>query len=62
VWTATNSDGTALPSDYPCADWIQNINKYQATVGRTELTDSTWTSVFSQTCERDNVRLYCFEQ
>jgi len=61
VWTGTSYDGQAL-MEYPCADWIQAINKYTATVGRTELTDSTWTGVFIQTCERDNVRLYCFEQ
>jgi hypothetical protein len=61
VWTGTTYDGLSL-MEYPCADWIQNINKYTATVGRTDLTDSTWSGVFIQTCERDNVRLYCFEQ
>ncbi len=61
VWTGTSTLGYAIDVN-PCAEWTQNLNKYTATVGRTDAVDTTWTAVFTQECSRINVHLYCFEQ
>jgi len=62
VWTATNPDGTLTTGTSFCVDWTSNLQSDVTTVGRADLATSQWTDVFQQTCERNNVRLFCFEQ
>jgi hypothetical protein len=62
VWTGTNADGTSTTPD-TCRDWNWNKPMSQlAEVGLYTATDSTWTAVYLQYCDRTMVHLYCFEQ
>ncbi|HEY4118883.1 MAG TPA: hypothetical protein VGM56_13550 [Byssovorax sp.] len=61
VWTGTNVDGTPAGDTY-CTDWSMTSGTNTSTVGQDTQSDLTWTSAFEQFCDRDNVRLYCFEQ
>ncbi len=58
VWTGTTPAGTSTGDT--CADWSSLAGT--GGVGLSSATDAAWTSVFSQFCNRDNVRLYCFQQ
>lgn len=65
VWTATDPQGNwAGAAD--CQGWtVQGTGMAGGPVGQVGHSDSTagaWTNVFTQFCNRDNVKLYCFEQ
>jgi hypothetical protein len=66
VWTGTDLSG--LPSIGFCTlggkDWSSQAASNSGTpmVGHLDQTNSTWTDAYYQTCERNNVRLYCFER
>jgi hypothetical protein len=65
VWTGFNLAGGA--SGY-CTqsgkDWASMAASNSGTpmVGHLDATDPTWTYAYLQTCDRTNVRLYCFER
>jgi hypothetical protein len=61
VWTGTNAAG--LKTTATCSDWTNGTNLGTvATVGSSSATDATWSSVYLQFCDRNNVHLYCVEQ
>lgn len=60
VWTATITDGSSAGAG--CNDFTSGSSAAPfAYVGLSDRTDSTWTGVYLQFCDRV-VRLYCFEQ
>jgi hypothetical protein len=61
VWTGTNPDGTYEGDS--CKNWTSNgPNPFVGSVGLFDSTDSTWTNVYLQFCDRTMLRVYCFEQ
>jgi hypothetical protein len=66
VWTGT--DLTAGVIYGYCTqsgkDWSSTAASNSGTpiVGHLDMTDATWTDAYYQTCDRTNVRLYCFER
>jgi hypothetical protein len=61
VWTGTSASGFKTMST--CSDWTNGTNLGTvATVGASAATDATWSSVYLQFCDRNNVHLYCVEQ
>ena len=62
VWTGTNTDGTVAVGNSICFNWASIAVTDVADVGRTDVADAQWTAIFVQSCERNNVHLYCFEQ
>jgi hypothetical protein len=66
VWTGTDLSG--LPSIGFCTvggkDWSSQAASNMGTpmVGHLDQSNSTWTDAYYQTCDRTNVRLYCFER
>jgi hypothetical protein len=61
VWTGTLPDGTKPGSEF-CANWNSNNIMDVVQVGRADMAGPEWSNIFNQTCDRNNVRLYCFEQ
>ena len=61
VWTGTFFDGTPANDSY-CSDWGMTSGTNTSAVGQDTQSGPQWTDVFAQFCDRDNVRLYCFEQ
>ncbi len=59
VWTGTNAFGDGNADD--CSGWTTMSGQSTGFVGLSGTTGS-WSTVYSQFCDRDNVRLYCFEQ
>jgi hypothetical protein len=60
VWTDADPSGTRTFSN--CYNWTSGANNAPyAVVGLNTSTDSTWTSVFLQFCDR-NISLYCVQQ
>jgi hypothetical protein len=51
-----------FPGQASCTEWSNGSEKNTGGVGASNEFDSRWTNVFLQFCNRDNVRLYCFEQ
>jgi hypothetical protein len=61
VWTGTTATG--LKTTATCSDWTNGTAVGTlGTVGNTSATDATWSSVYLQFCDRNNVHLYCIEQ
>ena len=61
VWTATFPTG-ASQGGSPCDDWTRNNSAPPYVyVGISGHADSTWTTVYTQFCDRNFVHLYCFE-
>lgn len=64
VWTATDEFGDLAGAD--CSEWTMlgtgMMGSEIAGVGNTAGVLAEWTAVYDQFCNRDNVRLYCFEQ
>jgi hypothetical protein len=61
VWTGTKPDGTSKAKH--CVAWTQKTSTFDAEVGSNNATNATWTDLGgSETCDGNNIRLYCFEQ
>jgi hypothetical protein len=67
VWTGTGVDGFAFGAN--CSDWSMTMpSTLTGQIGRVDTQNvfmdppSGWTNIFDQFCNRDNVRMYCFEQ
>jgi hypothetical protein len=65
VWTGTglgNDGNVGYCSDGSGRDWSSNGHMAPTPlVGHLDATDSSWTAVYLQFCDRTNVRIYCFE-
>jgi len=60
TWTGTGSDGFNI-SGSNCSNWTDGTNSFFGAVGKTNVTDSTWTDDgISPNCSSQNY-LYCFE-
>ena len=64
VWTGSDASGVPHASDPHCEDWTSQLDTSTAAVGiaHVSITAFEWSFTYSQFCDRDNVRLYCFEQ
>jgi hypothetical protein len=60
VWTGTTSSGAF--SGHSCSGFTSASVSNTGDVGRSNETNSDWTDIFPQACDRLNVHLYCFEQ
>jgi hypothetical protein len=61
VWTATRANGTY--SGNACANWTNNTaTPPTGDVGVTSVTNSGWTDIYQQFCDRTTIHVYCFEQ
>jgi hypothetical protein len=61
VWTGTNPDGTSEGDN--CKNWTNNSpSAFLAIVGLFDRTDTGWTNVYLQFCDRTLMHVYCFEQ
>src|SRR5262249_42541369 len=61
VWTGTNVDGTSEGDS--CKNWTNGQpNPFLAEVGTWDQASSLWTAVYLQFCDRNMLRVYCFEQ
>ena len=60
VWTGTYTNGNTY---YPhCSGWSDGTTAADGWVGLASRTDSSWSQIYPQHCERTNPSLYCFEQ
>jgi hypothetical protein len=66
VWTGTDLFGAVVYGycTQSGKDWnsMAASNSGTPMVGHLNVTDATWTDAYYQTCDRSNVRLYCFER
>ncbi len=62
VWTNSTASGSASPSD-GCYGFTSNgSGAPRARVGSLADSDLKWSSIYTEFCDRTNVRIYCFEQ
>ena len=65
VWTGTDlAGGVSGYCTQSGKDWgsMAATNPGTPMVGHLDVTNATWTDAYLQTCDRTNVRLYCFER
>jgi len=64
VWTSVQSNGTEEGggANNHCNNWTTNIGLATGKVGRSTVTDATWTELGVAPLCSGNNRLYCFEQ
>jgi hypothetical protein len=60
VWTGTSASGRATSAS--CAGWTSSATAAIGTFGLWDSSDSTWTELSREFCERADLHLYCFEQ
>jgi len=60
VWTSTGTNG--LATSFDCLNWTNGTSAEYATVGIVTYTDSRWTNIYPQFCNRINPSLYCVQQ
>jgi hypothetical protein len=61
VWTGTTASGTY--SGHACANWTNDTNAAPTgDVGVSSVTNSGWTNIYQQFCDRTTLHVYCFEQ
>ncbi len=61
VWTGTTTAGLAEGND--CMSWTNVTSSMPfGVVGVLDRTDSGWTNIYYQFCDRPDPRVYCFEQ
>jgi hypothetical protein len=60
AWIGTGTSGQAFGVD--CAGWTSGVSSSLAEVGISSASNGTWTSAYSQFCDRTSVRLYCLQQ
>ena len=62
VWTGTLESGVAIGADV-CGGFTSSANAAtHAVVGNTSRTDIGWSNATSQSCDQNNLRIYCLEQ
>jgi hypothetical protein len=66
VWTGTDLAGSSPPGFcrvFGQGDWTSiSVSARTPYVGHLDATDATWSDAYAQSCDRTNVRLYCFER
>lgn len=61
VWTGTDDDGTPVPGDANCGDWV--VNLFYGAIGDIRIAGSgSWSYYNILACEFSLARLYCIEQ
>lgn len=64
VWTDTTADGTLWDATQTCSSWTDSTNASTGLTGNSGSSDANWTAtaVPPYPCDRDDFRLYCFQQ
>ncbi len=62
AWTGTLTSGVADPSGKFCADWTSTQASDTPYVGASYGLDATWSELWLQFCDRQDIHLFCFEQ
>jgi hypothetical protein len=62
VWTGTLESGVAIGTNV-CSGFTSSANgATHAVIGNTSRTDIGWSNATSQSCDQNNLRIYCMEQ
>jgi hypothetical protein len=62
VWTGTLESGVAIGTNV-CGGFTSSANAAtHAVIGNTSRTDIGWSNATSQSCDQNNLRIYCMEQ
>jgi hypothetical protein len=62
VWTGTLETGVAIGTDV-CGGFTSSANAAtHAVIGNTSRTDIGWSNATAQSCDQNNLRIYCMEQ
>ncbi len=62
-WTGTNADGTTAPLSVTCTGWNDPVSYHKGMHGRTNRTNSSWSTMHSDdSCRINFEALLCFQQ